>query len=63
MDFSFLSQQDREKYEAAEELGLLDAVIQHGWRGLSARDSGRIGGYLSAKRKKQKKLGKELDKS
>ena len=32
------------KYEVADELGLLDKVIDSGWKQLSAREAGRIGG-------------------
>ena len=32
------------KLEVAEELGLLDKVVEHGWKSLSAKETGRIGG-------------------
>ncbi len=32
------------KFEIASELGLGDKVIENGWRSLSAKESGRIGG-------------------
>jgi hypothetical protein len=41
------------KYEIAEELGLTDKVKKEGWGGLSAEETGRIGGIM-AKRKKDK---------
>ena len=34
------------KYEVAEELGLLEKVERCGWRGLTSRESGRIGGIM-----------------
>ena len=34
---------ERLKYEAAEELGLLEKLVQVGWGGLSARETGLIG--------------------
>ena len=37
---------DREKYKIAEELGLMDVLLQDGWGGLTAQQSGRIGGIL-----------------
>ena len=49
-----LSPDDKLKYEIAEELGLLDAVRAHGWKSLSARDTGRIGGLMT-KRKRELK--------
>lgn len=45
-------QDDHLKYEIAEELGLLDKVFDGGWKSLTAKESGKIGGLL-AKRKKQ----------
>lgn len=41
------SEQLRAKYRAAEAAGLLDRVLEVGWAGLSAKESGRIGGILS----------------
>lgn len=43
------------KYEIAEELGLSDKVDREGWGGLSAEETGRIGGIMT-KRKKDLKL-------
>ena len=40
------------KYEIAEELGLKDKVEALGWGGLSAEETGRIGGIMT-KRKKE----------
>lgn len=40
------------KYEIAEELGLKDKVKKLGWGGLSAEETGRIGGIMT-KRKKE----------
>ncbi len=42
---------EKMKYEIAEELGLTDKVKREGWGGLSAEETGRIGGIM-AKRKK-----------
>ena len=41
------TQRERNKYIAAQEAGLLERVLEVGWAGLSAKESGRIGG-LSA---------------
>lgn len=38
---------ERSKYRAAEAAGLLDRVLEVGWAGLSAKESGRIGGILA----------------
>jgi len=39
------------KYEIAEELGLLDKVNATGWKSLTAKESGRIGGILARRKK------------
>lgn len=46
---------ERMKYEIAGELGLQDKVDQLGWGGLTAEETGRIGGIMT-KRKKERKL-------
>ena len=46
------------KMEIAEELGLLDKVKKVGWAGLSAKETGRMGGILT-RRKRELKNGKE----
>jgi len=44
------------KYEIAEELGLLDKVLEGGWRSLTSKETGKIGGLITKKRR-------ELDKT
>lgn len=39
------------KYEIAEELGLKEKVDQLGWGGLSAEETGRIGGIMTKRKK------------
>jgi len=43
------------KYEIAEELGLLEKVKCVGWGGLTAKETGRIGGLMTVRRKKEAK--------
>ena len=38
---------ERAKYRAAKEAGLLERVLEVGWAGLTAKESGRIGGMLA----------------
>lgn len=40
------------KFEIATELGLDDKVIKGGWKSLTAKESGRIGGLIT-KRKRE----------
>lgn len=42
------------KFEVTEELGLLDKVEQLGWKGLTARETGRIGGRMNQKKKEKR---------
>lgn len=46
-----LTQEEKMKYEIAEELGLLDKVLAEGWRSLSSKETGRIGGILARKKR------------
>lgn len=39
------------KYEIATELGLSDKVDELGWGGLTAEETGRIGGIMTKKKK------------
>ena len=41
------TQRERSKYQAAEAAGLLQRVLDVGWAGLSAKESGKIGGILA----------------
>ena len=52
-EIKMLKPEEQMKYEIAMELGLFDKVQIVGWKGLSSRETGKIGGLL-ATRKKQK---------
>lgn len=53
-----LSGAQRQKYEAARQLGLIDKLLEVGWGGLTAEETGRIGGLVSrAAREKAKRMG------
>lgn len=47
-----LDGEERLKYEIAGELGILDRVLKDGWKSLSAKETGRIGGLMTRRRKK-----------
>lgn len=49
------------KFEIAEELGLGDKVIREGWRSLTAKESGRIGGLITKRKKEMKKAAMEQE--
>lgn len=48
-DVRTLPKKEQTKYEIAEELGIIDKVFQSGWRSLSAKESGRIGGIIRSR--------------
>ena len=45
---------DKFKIETAKELGLWEKVKERGWAGLSAAESGQVGGYMTRKMKQRK---------
>ncbi len=51
IDLNNLEPGEELKYEIAEELGLLDRVLEDGWKSLSAKETGRIGGLMTKRRK------------
>lgn len=46
-----LDPEEKLKYEVAEELGLLDRVLSQGWKSLTSKETGRIGGMVTKKKK------------
>ena len=52
-----IAKMSRMKYEIAQELGLLDQVLEEGWKTLSAKETGRIGGIMNRRRKQKEKEG------
>ena len=45
-----LTPEEKMKYEIAEELGLLDRVMKDGWKSLTSKETGRIGGMVTKRR-------------
>lgn len=58
--FDALSPEDKMKLEIAEELGLLDKVQEGGWKALSAKETGRIGGLMTKKKRELNKQKEEM---
>lgn len=50
-----LTEEEKMKYEIAKELGLLDQVMAQGWKSLSSKETGRIGGLMTKRRREEKK--------
>ncbi|MCL2753663.1 MAG: alpha/beta-type small acid-soluble spore protein [Defluviitaleaceae bacterium] len=53
------AEKDMMKYEIAEELGLLDKVKEGGWKNLTAKESGRIGGIMAVRRRRANRKNDE----
>lgn len=53
IDLNNLTPEEALKLEIAAEIGVYDKVMEQGWRSLSAQESGRIGGIMTGRKKKQ----------
>lgn len=53
IDLEHLEPNEKVKYEIAEELGLLDRVMEGGWKSLTSKETGRIGGLITKRKKKK----------
>ena len=49
-----LDEREKRKYEMAERFGLTGALKEKGWAGISAKDSGRIGGSMRGRKNRPK---------
>ncbi len=54
IDLKNLKSEEKMKYEVARELGYLDKVLSTGWKSLTAKESGRIGGIITKRKREQK---------
>ncbi len=54
IDLNNLTPEESLKLEIAQELGLLDRVLEGGWRTLSAKETGKIGGIMGKRKKAMK---------
>lgn len=52
IDLNNLTPNEKLKYEIAKELGLFDKVLKEGWKSLSAKETGKIGGIVAKRKKK-----------
>lgn len=61
IDLNNIKPEEKLKYEIAEELGLIDKVLATGWKSLTAKESGRIGGLMTKKRREDKIVAKTVE--
>lgn len=53
-DIKKLEKSEQAKWEIAAELGLFEKVVDAGWKSLTSRESGKIGGMLASRQRKLK---------
>ena len=51
IDLNNLTPEESLKLEIAAEIGVYDKVLTQGWRSLTAKESGRIGGMMHRRKK------------
>ncbi len=54
-----MTDNDLMKFEIAQELGLMDKVKDSGWKSLTAREAGKIGGIMTKRKRTEKQENKE----
>lgn len=59
IDLNNIKPEEALKYEIAKELGYLDKVMESGWKSLTSKESGRIGGIMTRIKREQEKKAKE----
>ena len=59
--FDALTEDQKMKLEIASELGLLEQVQRDGWKSLSSKETGRIGGLMTKKKRQMKKSEEESE--
>ena len=62
IDLNNLKPEETMKYEIPKELGNLDKVMNTGWKSLTAKESGRIGGIMTRMKKEEQKK-REIEES
>lgn len=60
-DVNHMTPEEQLKFEIAEELGLGDRIIKDGWRCLTSKESGRIGGLMTKRKRQLQKAAMEAD--
>ncbi len=61
IDLRLITPEEQLKYEIAGELGLLDKVLNEGWKSLSSKETGRIGGLITKKRRESVKNNRNIN--
>ena len=55
LDFENMTPEELLKYEIADEIGLGDKILKGGWKSLTSKESGRIGGLMTKRERELKR--------
>lgn len=55
-----VDENEKLKYEIARELGLMEKVMKYGWKSLSPKETGRIGGLVNKRKKAQLQKSQQI---
>lgn len=53
-DYEKMTPKEHLRFEIAQELGISDKIVSGGWGALSAQESGRIGGIIASRNRRNK---------
>lgn len=59
-DIEKLKGEEREKWEIALELGFFDKIVDSGWKSLTARESGKVGGVMASRHRNKSEKKEKL---
>ena len=60
-DIHKMTPEEQLKFEIAEELGLGGKVLESGWKSLTSKESGRIGGMITKRKREMQKEGVKME--
>lgn len=60
-DPEHMTPEEQLKFEIAQELGLSDRVLAGGWKCLTSKESGRIGGLIAKKKRAMRRDDRKAD--
>ncbi|RKJ07257.1 small, acid-soluble spore protein, alpha/beta type [bacterium D16-54] len=60
-DIHNMTPEEQLKFEIAEELGLGGKVLESGWKSLTSKESGRIGGMITKRKREMQKEGVKME--
>ena len=55
LDFENMTPEELLKYEIADEIGLGEKILKGGWKSQTSKESGRIGGLMTKRKRELKR--------